>query len=140
MVEVNVIHDPKGIHPGRHALGLIPPLEDMPMLFTVAIKPQAKGRKQQVHATGQVGPWSPDHQMEMVWHDRKGIDLPSCPDDRGFEGLHEAADGAGVREDGRAVVATGEYVVQSVRVFGAWASGHVTSKQRKRRKTTGPIT
>ena len=140
MVEVNVIHDPKGIHPGRHALGLIPPLEDMPMLFAVTIEPQTESRKQQVHATGEVGPWSLDHQVEMVRHDRKGVDLPACSDDCGLEGMHEAAHGAGISEDGRAVVTTGEYVVQSVRVFGAWASGHWTSKQVQGRKTTGPIT
>ena len=34
----------------------------------------------------------------------------------------------------------GEYVVQSGRIFGAWASGHWTSKQVQGRKTTGPIT
>ena len=78
--------------------------------------------------------------MEMVRHDRKGVDLPSCPDDRDFERLHEAAHGAGIGEDSSAVVAAGEYMVQSVRVFGAWASRHLTSKHGQVRKTTGPIT
>ena len=78
--------------------------------------------------------------MEMVRHDRKGVDLPSCSDDRSLEGMHEAAHGAGIGEDSRAIVTAGEYVVQSGRVFGAWVSGHAASKHRKSRKTTGPIT
>ena len=140
MVQMDVVHDPKRIHAWWDSFGLVSALEDMPMLFAVAVEPKAEGRKQQVHSTGQVGPWGPDHQVEVVRHDRKGIDLPSCPDNRGFERLHEAAHGAGICEDSRAVVPAGEYVVQSGRIFGAWASGHRTSKPRKRRKTTGPIT
>jgi hypothetical protein len=51
--------------------------------------------------------------------------------------MHEAAYGAGILEDRRAVVAAGEHVIQRVRVFGAWASRHLTIKYRKKRKNNG---
>jgi hypothetical protein len=75
--------------------------------------------------------------MKVVRHDRKGVDLPACPDDRGFECVHEAAYGAGIREDSCAVVSTGEHMIKRVGIFGARSSGHPARKHIKKGQNNG---
>jgi hypothetical protein len=68
---------------------MVTSLKYVSVFFPETIETKGKGRKQQMHAPSQIRPRSPQHQVEVVGHDRVSIDFPARATDGRIEGTEE---------------------------------------------------
>jgi hypothetical protein len=119
---------------------MVTSLKYVSMFFPETIETKGKGRKQQMHTPSQIRPRSPQHQVEVIGHDRVSIEFPASAANCRFEGAEERFSRASIREDWRPVIASRIDMVDYLGILTANWSSHAQANPYDRLTSTGPST
>jgi hypothetical protein len=105
--------------------GFVTSAEKVAGEFVAAVETAGICAEQPLHAGNEIGFGSFDNEVEMVWHEAIGVDLPGSFFAGGGESFDEGVAVVVVEENGFAAISTIEDVVDGAGVFDAKGAGHV---------------